>query len=58
VVQLLNSDTSFFKTIPDRLLRKTRRVLETIEAFLFNRRDQPSIANDRRRRIPVISINP
>src|SRR3954447_14318756 len=58
VVQILNTDPRFVETETDRLLRETSRVLEPVEALLFGRSDQPPIANERRRRIPVICINP
>jgi len=58
MVQILNSYSRLLQTISNCLLGKTRRVFETIEPLLFSRRDQSTIANDRRRRITVISINP
>jgi len=57
MIQLLNSDTSFLQAVPDRLLGKACRMLETVEALLFSRSNQPPIADDRSRRIPVISVN-
>src|SRR5262245_25512851 len=56
MVQILNTDSRLAQTIPDRLLGKTCGVLEPIEPLLFGRSNQPTIADDRRRCVSVISI--
>jgi hypothetical protein len=58
MIEILNPDPRLAQTVTDGLFRKPCRMLKTIEPLLLSRSDQPSIADDRRRRIPVISINP
>ena len=57
VVQIFNTDAGGLETVSNRLRRKARRVLEPVEALLFDRSDQLPIADNRRRRIAVIRIN-
>ena len=40
----------------DRVVRKTRHVLDAAEPLLFNRRDKLSVADQRRRHVAVIRV--
>src|ERR1043165_2826090 len=57
VVQIIEPNACLFKTVTNRLLGKSGRMLEAIEALFFSRGDQAAILDDRRRRIPVISVD-
>jgi hypothetical protein len=57
MVDIFNCDTCGQQTVFDRLNRETSAVFETIETLFFDRSDQLSVFDNRRRRIPVIRIN-
>lgn len=56
MINLLDSDARGAQAILDGLGRKTRAVLDAIEALFFDGRDKPAVAHDRRRCITVISV--
>src|SRR5262245_37970401 len=54
MVQLLRTNSCSLEAISNRMARKTRGVLEPVEALFLGRRDQLPIANKRRRSVAVI----
>ena len=57
VINLFNADSRRAQAILDRSRGEPGAVLDAIEALFFNRGDQFTIANERRRRIAVISVD-
>ena len=58
MVQIFEPDPRRIETVFDRVDGKACRVLETIEAFLFGRGDQPAVLNNGRRCVAVIGVDP
>jgi hypothetical protein len=58
MLDLFNVNAGSFQAVAHRLRGKSRTVLHAIEAFFFNRGEQFSIFDDRRRCITVICVYP
>lgn len=57
MLDIFDVDPGSLEAVLNRLRGKTRAVLDAIEAFFFDSRDQTVVANNRSRRISVICIN-
>ena len=57
MVQIFDSDSCGIETVSNRMRGKAGGVLAAIEAFLFNRGDQPAIFDNGCCRVAVISVD-
>src|SRR5260370_27182615 len=51
-------EARFLQAITDRLPGKSRRVFHAVEAFFLDRGDEPAVADNRRRSVSVVRIDP
>jgi len=58
MIDVLERETRFLQTVTNRLRGESRRVLHPVEAFFLNRSDQPAVADNRRRSVSVVRIDP
>jgi len=58
VIDVREREARFLQAITNRLRGKSRRVLHAVEAFFLDCGDEPAVADDRRRSVPVVRIDP
>ena len=58
VVDVRKCQARFLQAITNRLRRKSCGILHAIEAFLLDRGDQPAVADNRCRSVPMVRIDP
>jgi hypothetical protein len=56
MIELGARNSTDLETLPDRLARKSRPVLDATEAFFFQRDDKLSVTKQHRRAVGVISV--
>jgi len=57
MIDFLQLEACFLQAIPNRLRRESRCVFHSIEALFLHSGNEPAVAHDGRRRVPVVRID-